>query len=226
MGIDAEKKAPDFKVAFDTDCNMLAAFELEHGGHDDVQDNLCYITVGTGVGIGLVINGACVNGMIHPEGGHVSIPAHPDEKEKYNDFKGVCPFHGNCVEGIVSNVAIAKRLGLKDVKEVAGLSDDHEIWDLIGFYLGTMCANLYLSLSLQKIVIGGGVMKRGEVLFSKIRHHFTQRIAGYLKHEKIESGLDNFIVRSKFEDNLGLVSSAAVGARASEWKKSGVKWAK
>ena len=203
---------------------MLAAFELEHGGHTDVEDNICYITVGTGVGIGLVINGKCVNGMIHPEGGHVSIPEHPHEKEKYNDFKGACSFHGNCVEGLITNVSIAKRLGLADVSEVVALSDDHEIWDLIGFYLGTMCANLYLSLSLQKIVIGGGVMKRGEILFSKVRHHFTERLAGYLKHDKIESGLNQFIVRSKFEDNLGLVSSAAVGAVAPVWSNSNVKW--
>lgn len=78
------------------------------------------------------------------------------------------------MEGTITNVAIAKRLNLNDVSEVANLSDDHEIWDLVGFYLGTMCANLYLSLSLQKIVIGGGVMKRGEVLFKKVRHHFTE----------------------------------------------------
>lgn len=69
-----EKKTNDFRVAFDTDCNMLAAFEIDHGGHQDVNDYLCYITVGTGVGIGLVINGKCVSGMIHPEGGHVHIP--------------------------------------------------------------------------------------------------------------------------------------------------------
>jgi fructokinase len=223
-GIAKEKRTEDFKVVFDTDCNMLAKFELEHGGHDDVKDNLCYITVGTGVGIGLVINGKCVSGMIHPEGGHVSVPLHPDEKEKYNDFKGVCSFHGTCVEGLVSNVSIQKRLGLADVSAVADLSDDHEIWDLVGFYLGTMCANLYLSLSLQKIVIGGGVMKRGDPLFKRIRHHFKERIGGYLKHEKIDGDLSNFIVRSKFEDDLGLISSSAVGAQGEPWSEQGVKF--
>ena len=151
---------------------MLASFELEHGGHD-INDNICYITVGTGVGIGLVINGSRVSGMIHPEGGHAKVPLHPDEKEKYNDFKGVCCFHGTCIEGLITNVAIQKRLGLAGVSDVANLEDDHPIWDLIGFYLGTMVANLYLSLSLQKFVIGGGVMKRGDVLFKSIRHHFT-----------------------------------------------------
>ena len=126
---------------------MLASFELEHGGHD-ITDNICYITVGTGVGIGLVINGKRVSGMIHPEGGHVKVPLHPAEKEKYNDFKGVCSFHGTCVEGLVSNVAIQKRLGLESVADVAGLGDEDPVWDVVGFYLGTMIANLYLSLSL------------------------------------------------------------------------------
>jgi len=70
-----------------------------------------------------------------------------------------------CVEGLCTNVAIAKRLKLESIDSVPGLPDDHEIWDIIGHYLGTMCANLTLTLSLQKIVIGGGVMNRGEVLF-------------------------------------------------------------
>lgn len=187
-----------------------------------MQDNLCYITVGTGVGIGLVINGKSVNGMIHPEGGHVKVPLHKDE-EKYG-FKGICSFHGDCVEGLTSNNSIKERLGLSDVSEVANLPDDHPIWDLIGYYLGTMCANLYLSLSLQKFIIGGGVMKRGEALFSRIRHHFTQSIAGYLKHDKIEGGIGQFIARSKFEDELGLISSAAVGAVSEVWDQKKVKW--
>jgi len=66
-------KTKDFRIAFDTDCNILAMFELNNGGHN-IKDNLTYITVGTGVGIGMVINGQCVHGMMHPEGGHVRVP--------------------------------------------------------------------------------------------------------------------------------------------------------
>lgn len=203
---------------FDTDCNILAAFELENGGHD-VKDNLAYITVGTGVGVGFVINGKGIHGLIHPEGGHVSVPQLPQEKEKYN-FDGVCSFHGgNCVEGLCTNVAIAKRLGLDSVDKVPEIADDHEIWDMLGNYLGTMCANLTLTLSLEKIVIGGGVMNRGEVLLSKIREHFSKRLANYLQHSSFEvDALNSYIVRSKFENDLGIVSSAAVGSKGQTWE--------
>jgi fructokinase len=73
------------------------------------------------------------------------------------------------VEGLCTNVAIAQRLGLESVEDLEGLSDDHEIWEMIGYYLGIMCANLTLTLSLEKIVLGGGVLMRGEVLMQKIR---------------------------------------------------------
>ena len=93
----------------------------------------------------------------------------------------MCQFHPNgCVEGLCSNVSIQKRLKLESVADVAKIPDDHEIWDIIGHYLGTMCANLTLSLSVEKIVIGGGVMNRGEVLFKKIRAAHKKQIANYL----------------------------------------------
>ena len=72
-GIKPEKMTQDFRVAFDTDCNILASFELENGGHVGIKDSIAYITVGTGVGVGFVVNGECIHGMIHPEGGHVSV---------------------------------------------------------------------------------------------------------------------------------------------------------
>lgn len=78
-GILPNKKTPDFRVAFDTDCNILAKFELDHGGHEGITDNIAYITVGTGVGVGLWINGKAIHGLIHPEGGHVAIPMLPQE---------------------------------------------------------------------------------------------------------------------------------------------------
>lgn len=82
------------------------------------------------------------------------------------------PFNPHTPESFCTNVAIAKRLGLKSVDDVKGVPDDHEVWDMVGYYLGVMCANLCLTLSLEKIVIGGGVMLRGEVLLSKIHKHF------------------------------------------------------
>ncbi len=108
-----KNKAQDMKVAFDTDVNMVANFEFALGGHSDVKESLVYITVGTGIGIGLVINGKTVKGLVHPEGGHIRMPLREDDK----DFKGVCPFHGTCLEGLCTNVSIAKRKGLSDVED-------------------------------------------------------------------------------------------------------------
>jgi len=127
-----------------------------------LKESLCYITVGTGIGIGLVINGKCVHGMMHPEGGHARVPLLESDK-----FEGVCPFHKNCLEGLCTNVAIQKRLGLASVEDVAKLGDDHEIWNTLAYYLGTFCANLYLAVSVERIIIGGGVMNR-TILFAKI----------------------------------------------------------
>mgnify|MGYP002634017234 CR=1 FL=1 len=128
-GLKDAKKAANFRYVFNTDCNILAKFELEKGDHFNVDDNLGYITVGTGVGIGLIINGGYVSGLIHPEGGHVSVAKHPLDTKKYPKFEGVCPFHGdNCIEGLCSNVAIKTRLGLKSVDEVKNLPDSHEVW--------------------------------------------------------------------------------------------------
>ena len=118
-----------------------------------------------------------------------------------------------CVEGLCTNVAIATRLGLESVDDVAKLEDSHEIWDIIGYYLGVMCANLTLTLSLEKIVIGGGVICRGDVLLQKIRENFLKTINGYLKHQNFnDENIKNYIVRSKFEIELGMVSSASVSS--------------
>lgn len=172
---------------------------------DLIRESLCYVTVGTGVGIGLIINGQCVHGMMHPEGGHVRIPIH--DKDLEMGFKGVCPFHGNCLEGMVTNNAIAKRLELSSVADVALLPDDHFVWDLIAFYIGILCSNLYLTTSVERIILGGGVPKRS-VLIAKTRKVFAQNINGYVKLSQIEGdALDSFIVRPKYGDILGSLAA-------------------
>ena len=97
------------KILFDTDVNIPALYEynIARANNDPlVKESLCYVTVGTGIGIGLIINGKTVHGMMHPEGGHVRVPISPLEQTKYNGFKGICPFHCDCLEGLCTNVAI------------------------------------------------------------------------------------------------------------------------
>ena len=113
LGFDMEQRRQ--RVFFDTDVNVPAMFEFTQAkakGDESVKESLCYVTVGTGIGIGLIINGKCVHGMMHPEGGHVRVPISPLEETAYGGFSGVCPFHGNCLEGLCTNVAIKERLGL------------------------------------------------------------------------------------------------------------------
>lgn len=86
-----------------------------------------------------------MHGTLHPEGGHVFVPR--DERDK--EFEGVCPFHNCCVEGLCTNVAIKERLKLDDVADVANVPDDHEVWDIVGGYLGTMCSNIFLTTSCE-----------------------------------------------------------------------------
>ena len=106
-----KNKKAGLKIVFDTDVNIVASFE--NICSDGKYKNLAYITVGTGIGVGLVINGQMVHGLIHPEGGHIKVPIHEGDK----NFKGVCAFHGNCLEGLCTNVSIAERLGLASVDD-------------------------------------------------------------------------------------------------------------
>ena len=115
----------------------------------------------------MIINGKCVHGTLHPEGGHVFVPR--DERDK--DFKGVCPFHGDCVEGLCTNISIRDRLGLSNVNEIPNLSDEHQVWDILGGYLGTMCSNIFLTTSVELIILGGGVFNR-KILIEKTRKVF------------------------------------------------------
>lgn len=89
-----------------------------------------------------------------------------DEREK--DFKGVCPFHGDCVEGLCTNNSIRDRLGLSSVNDIPDLPDSHEVWDILAGYLGTMCSNIFLTTSVELIILGGGVLNR-KILIEKTR---------------------------------------------------------
>ena len=138
----------------------MAEYKL---GNHNVRNSLIYITIGTGVGIGAIINGQAVHGMMHPEGGHMMIPLHGSEK----NYAGNCVYHGACVEGLVSNWSIAKRFNLKDVAQVAEIPDEDPVWDIIAYYLAVFCANLAYVISPEVIILGGGVMNR-KILYSKI----------------------------------------------------------
>ena len=154
-------------VYLDTDVNAAALAEHRWGAGWDL-DSVAYVTVGTGIGVGLLHGGRPVHGLVHPELGHLIVRRHPEDR----GFAGICPFHGDCLEGLASGPAIQVRTG----ESLERAAADAAIWDLAADYLGQLCATLVLSNSPQRILMGGGVMQQGR-LFGAIQtrmHHWLR----------------------------------------------------
>ena len=156
-------------VRIDTDVNAAALAELRWGAGRGLA-SLAYVTVGTGIGAGIVHHGVPVHGMLHPELGHVRVRRHPQDAH----FEGICPFHGDCLEGLASGPAIVARSGRRLEQAPAG----HPIWTIESDYLGQLCALLVLSHSPHRIVLGGGVMQAG--LYPSIHERMRYWLGGYI----------------------------------------------
>ena len=155
-------------VGFDTDVNAAALAEHRWGAARGA-DVAVYITVGTGIGGGLVVKGAPVHGLLHPEMGHVFVPRRPGD-----DFEGACEVHGPCLEGMAAGPSIRRRWGASG----ESLPDDHPAWEMAAWYLGVGMAQLTLALSPQVIVMGGGVMQRD--LHEAVGRNLQETIGGYV----------------------------------------------
>ena len=186
-------------LALDTDVNAAALAEMRWGaarGHD----NVAYVTVGTGIGGGIVVNGRAVHGLMHPEIGHMKPRRHPDD-----DFEGLCPFHGDCFEGLAAGPAIGKRWG----KPLNEFPADHPAFAVEADYLGQLAANLLLTASPTKVIFGGGVMNNAELL-PMIRDAAARHLGGYLDLADLSSGSDELIVTPGLESNAGLLGAVAL----------------
>lgn len=191
-------------IGFDTDVNGSALGEHSFGIGKDV-DNLVYITIGTGVGAGVISEGKLLHGMLHPEAGHMLLGRREDDL----DFVSFCPFHNDCLEGLCAGPAIEKRWG-KSAKE---LEDDHKAWDLEAYYLAKALVNITMMLSPQRIILGGGVMHKLAV-FPKIRAYYRELMNGYIDTKEL-SDLDSFIVPQSLEDKQGILGALMLGMEAS-----------
>lgn len=198
------KKTFNLPIGFDTDVNGAALGEYQWGAAQGLNDFI-YITVGTGIGGGLMINGKIVHGAMHPEMGHILIP-----RSNHDSFQGCCHFHSNCLESLASGTAMSARW---QVDSALDLPSDHEAWDLEAHYLGMGIANLILTLSPQRIVIGGGVMQQAHLL-PKIRAEVLKCLNGYLKCEKIIKHLDDYIVNPGLHDNAGICGAIALAEQS------------
>ncbi len=187
-------------AAVDTDVNA-AAFGEYIWGNPDQADPLVYYTIGTGIGAGLIVNGQTIHGLVHPEAGHVRIP-HDREADP---FEGVCPYHGDCFEGLCTGVALSKRWG-----QIANdLPDDHPAWELEAHYIALALVNQICMLSPRKIVLGGGVMQRSQ-LFPIIRREVVKLLNGYVQSDTILKGIDRYIVPPALGTRSGVLGAIAL----------------
>jgi fructokinase len=188
-------------VGFDTDVNGAALSEHRWGAGRGLDD-LVYITVGTGIGMGVLSGGHLVHGMLHPEAGHLLVPKHPRDT-----FAGVCPFHGACLEGLAAGPALGRRWG------VAGneLGPDHEAWDIEAHYLALGLHSLLSVLAPSKIIMGGGVMDQTQ-LFPLIRAKLAEFNHGYLSHPKLSA--DDYVVPPALGNRAGILGALALAEAA------------
>jgi fructokinase len=204
-------------IGFDTDVNAAALAEHRWGAARDVKD-LVYLTIGTGIGGGILVNGAPIHGLMHPEIGHIYPRRHPLDA----GFDGVCPFHGDCMEGVASGPAIVARSGAP----LCELEPSHPQWEIEADYLGQLCAHLVVTVSPQRIVMGGGVMSQPRLL-PLIHARLCHWLGGYINRGEVRHGVDRYVVAPGLGDRAGvrgalvLASDAAGTAGASAPVKVG-----
>lgn len=191
-------------VAFETDVNAAALGEGRWGAARGL-DTFAYVTVGTGIGIGVLANGRPLHGLVHPEGGHLRIP-HDRERDS---FPGSCPYHGDCLEGLASGVALRQRWGAPGEELSAP-----EVWELEADHLALGLANLVLALSPQRIVLGGGVGATPG-LIELVRERLPSALGGYLDAPQLGEGIGAYLVPPALGPRSGVVGAIELARAAS-----------
>jgi fructokinase len=199
------KAALEVPVAFDTDVNAAAVGEWRWGAGVGL-DTFCYLTVGTGIGAGVIVNGAPVHGLMHPEIGHVRVP-HDRERDP---FDGGCPFHGDCLEGLASGEALRLRWG-RPGEEL----EDDGVWELEADYLALGLVNVVCTLSPQRIVVGGGVAARPGLL-ARVARRLQELLAGYIPAAPLETDIEDYLVAPALGDRAGVLGAIELARDAVE----------
>jgi fructokinase len=186
-------------VGFDTDVNGAALGEYRWGAAQGL-DTFIYLTIGTGLGGGGLVNGRLMHGLIHPEMGHIRPCRHPDDT-----FKGVCPYHGDCLEGMTTGPALKARWG----QPAETLPPDHPAWELEAYYLAQGLVNFICTLSPQRIIMGGGVMAQRH-LFPLIRQKVQTFLNGYVQSAAILERIDEYITPPRLGGKAGILGAIAL----------------
>ena len=179
-------------MAWTTDVNAAAYGELLKGAAQG-KKSCIYLTVGTGIGAGVVLEGDIFSGLAHPEMGHIWVKRHPEDT-----YEGTCPYHKDCLEGLAAGPSIEARTGIKGQE----LPQDHPIWDIQAYYIAQALINYTLTLAPEKIILGGGVMNQDHLLH-KIRQQFVELMGGYMETPQV----DEYIVRWGLPNESGIIGS-------------------
>lgn len=200
----AIQRALQLPVGFDTDVNGAALAEHRWGAAQGLE-NLLYLTIGTGIGGGAMVGGRLLRGLSHPEMGHMRLP----HDRARDPFSGVCPYHGDCWEGLAAGPALAARWG----RPAATLPADHPAWLLEAEYIAMALVNLICVLQPQRIIMGGGVMQQPQV-FSLVRQQVQTLLAGYLQSPAIIDGIDEYIIPPGLGSRAGVLGAIALAEQA------------
>jgi fructokinase len=158
-------------AAFDTDVNGAALAEMRWGSGRNLKD-FAYVTVGTGVGVGLIANGLPMRGFAHCEMGHIRVVRLPGD-----EFPGSCPFHGDCVEGLAAGPSLAARVGAERLKD---LNSEDPVWQSVAWALAQLCHSIVCAAAPRAIAIGGGVLDRQPHLLGRIGTMLVESLSGYM----------------------------------------------
>jgi fructokinase len=194
------KKAMQIPIGFDTDVNIAALGEWRWGAAQNL-DTFLYLTIGTGIGGGGLVSGNMMHGLIHPEMGHIRIP-HNLERDP---FTGVCPFHGDCFEGLANGPAMEARWG----QRAETLPREHPAWELEAHYLALALVNFICTLSPQRIIMGGGVMQQAH-LFPLIRDRVVNLLNNYVQSPQILENIEQYVVPPSLGVRAGVLGALAL----------------
>ena len=187
-------------VNFETDVNGAAIAEMRWGAGQGMQD-FAYITVGTGVGVGLVVNGSPTRGFLHSELGHVRVA-----QRSGDEWGGACPFHGACVEGLASGPAIKARIAPRSVES---LGADDPIWDSVAWALVQLCHVIVCAAAPGAIAIGGGVTERQPHLLRRVEEMLVESLSGYMPLPR-----KNYVVPPALGTDAGPLGAIALAMNA------------
>jgi len=196
-------RALNVPIGFDTDVNGAVLGEVTYGAAQGASSAI-YITIGTGVGVGVYYAGNLMHGLVHPEAGHILLMKHPADT-----YEGKCPYHKTCMEGLAAGPAIQSRWG----KPAIELADVSEVWEIESYYIAQAITNYVLCYSPEKIILWGGVMHQDK-LFDMIRSKVKEMLGGYIDSPVLKSDLSDYIIAPGLGDDPGIKGAIKLGIDA------------